>query len=127
MKINDDPIVKPKTDALYNNIDTIKDRKENNKILDIDDESDYSKFEKRVLSRSRYPPKYVLEKVDKDIEDSAGSDIDYSVLSDIRGDEDRDIDYTDSSEDDGPDRFLDDSSVTDDEYDAGPKETGAIV
>ena len=127
VKINDDLIVKPKADILYNDTDTMKDRREDNKILDIDDEPDYSKFEKRVLSRFKCPPKCVLEKVDEDIEDSVDSDINYSVLSNIGGDEDSDIDYADSNKDDGPDRFSDDSSVTDDEYNAGPKETSAII
>ncbi len=69
----------------------------------------------------------MLEKVDKDTEDSINSDIDSSVFSDDGKDEDSDTDHNIFSEDDDFDRFSDNFSVTDDEYDVDPEGTGAIV
>jgi hypothetical protein len=72
-------------------------------------------------------PRRVREEVDEDVEGRTDGGTDCFMLSDAEGDAESDTHYSIFSEGDDPDRFSDDSSVTDDEYDAGPEETGAIV
>jgi hypothetical protein len=123
VKIDEDPMV------IDNDKETIGETQED-MMLDTDDEFDHNKLEKPAPGRSKCQPKRVLEKVEEDRADSSDtdvdSDMDNSVFSDDGQDKDSDTDYS-TFEDDDLDRFSDDSSVTDDEYDAGPEEAGVIV
>src|SRR6266536_4627092 len=100
--------------------------------LDTDDGSNDGMFGERNPSPFKDRPVDVREEIDEDMDDSTDGDTDCSLFSKAERETDSDTDCgifseTERDRDDDPDCFSDDSSVTDDEYDAGPEETRAIV
>jgi hypothetical protein len=101
-------------------------KSEDNIILNTDDEIDYDKFENTTFNRSKRQSKRVLEKMDEDTKDNINSDIDNFVFNDGETDENSDTIYNIFNNDD-LNRFSDNFSIINNEYDADLKKTGTIV
>jgi hypothetical protein len=129
VKIKDNPMAIKQSEgiSIHSDRETSGERSEDNMILDTDDEIDHGKLKHTAPSHPKRQTKRVLEKANEDTGNSTNSDTDSSVFSDGEKDEDSDTDYSAFDNNNDLDRFSDDSDVTDNEYDAGPEETGTII